>query len=219
MDGLYPRDLASRHSGRHNPAMPARPLTLPVLGRQVPKRGNALSRALAVLALKLTGWRIEGEFPNVSKFVLIVAPHTSNWEFPLGLMAMYAIGLRGAFLAKHTLFRWPIGVVMRWLGGIPVDRSSAHNVVFQTTALFRNRPHLILVVTPDGTRKKLPKWRTGFWYVARGAGVPIMPIAFDYSAKLFRFRPLFYPTGERDADFEALRANFHAGMAKYPDQY
>jgi 1-acyl-sn-glycerol-3-phosphate acyltransferase len=199
--------------------MPARPLTLPVLGDQVPKRGNALSRALAVLALKVTGWRIEGEFPNVSKFVLIVAPHTSNWEFPLGVMAMYAIGLRGAFLAKHTLFRWPIGAVMRWLGGIPVDRSSAHNVVFQTTALFRNRPHLILVVTPDGTRKKLPKWRTGFWYVARGAGVPIMPIAFDYSARLFRFLPLFYPTDDRDADFEALRANFHPGMAKFPDQY
>src|ERR1700730_2453661 len=112
MDGLYPGDLASRHSRGHNPAMPARPLTLPVLGDQVPKRGNALSRALALFALKLTGWRIEGEFPNVSKFVLIVAPHTSNWEFPLGLMAMYAIGLRGAFLAKHTLFRWPVGVVM-----------------------------------------------------------------------------------------------------------
>jgi 1-acyl-sn-glycerol-3-phosphate acyltransferase len=151
--------------------------------------------------------------------VLIVAPHTSNWDFPIGLMAMFALNLRGVFLGKHTLFRWPFGGIMRWLGGAPVDRSSAHNVVYQTIALIRGNERLVLVVSPEGTRKKLPKWRTGFYYVAQGAGVPIVPIAFDYSTRTFRVFPPLVPGEDRDADFAVLRAHFDATMARYPAQY
>ena len=196
-----------------------RSLQRPILGDRVPRRGNAISSSLALLALKLTGWRFEGDFPNLSKFVLIVAPHTSNWDFPFGLMAMFAMGLRCVFLGKHTMFRWPLGAAMRWLGGVPVDRSSAHNVVYQTTAMFRAREQLVLIVSPEGTRRKLPKWRTGFWYVAKGAGVPIVSIGFDYATKSFRLSPPFLPTGDRDADFTVLRTHFRADMAKYPAQY
>lgn len=199
--------------------MPARALNIPVVGDEVPRRGNAFSYAVARLALRLSGWRFEGDFPNLPKFVLIVAPHTSNWDFPIGLVAMFALGLRGVFLGKHTLFRWPVRSIMRWLGGVPVDRSSAHNVVYQTTALFRNRDRLVMVVSPEGTRKKLPKWRTGFWYVARGAAVPIVPIAFDYSTRTFRLFPPFMPTLNRDADFAKLQGYYHNGMAKFPAQY
>jgi 1-acyl-sn-glycerol-3-phosphate acyltransferase len=199
--------------------MPAQPVNVPVLGDQVPQRGNAFSHALARLALRVTGWRFEGDFPNLPKFVLIVAPHTSNWDFPIGLMAMFALNLRGVFLGKHTLFRWPFGGIMRWLGGAPVDRSSAHNVVYQTIALIRGSEKLVLVVSPEGTRKKLPKWRTGFYYVAKGAGVPIVPIAFDYSTRTFRVFPPLLAGEDRDADFLALQAHFDARMARFPAQY
>jgi 1-acyl-sn-glycerol-3-phosphate acyltransferase len=199
--------------------MSARSLAVPVLGNQVPQRGSAFTRALASVALRLTGWRFVGDFPNVPKFVLIVAPHTSNWDFPVGLMAMFALGLRCVVLGKHTLFRWPFGAFMRWLGLVPVDRSSAHNVVFQTSTLFRGRDRMVLIVSPEGTRRRLPKWRTGFWFVARGAGVPIVPIAFDYSTKAFRLFPPLLPTEDRDADFATLHSYFRAGMARHPDQY
>ena len=98
-------------------------------------------------------------------------------------MAMFAIGFRGTFLGKDTLFRWPASAVLRWLGGIPVDRASPHNVVQQTIDYFHARPQMVLALSPEGTRRKLPAWRTGFWYVAKGAGVPIVPVAFDFPAR------------------------------------
>ena len=211
--------LAARHSPRHTPAMPEPVARPPILGDQIPQRGNAFTRAAGRFVLRLTGWHFKGNFPNVPQFVLIVAPHTSNWDFPVGLQAMFALGLRCVYLGKHTMFRWPLGALMRWLGGVPVDRSSAHNVVFQTTALFRAHERLVLIVSPEGTRKKLAKWRTGFWFVARGAGVPIVPIAFDYSTRTFRIFPPFVPTDDRDADFAILRACYRANMARHPNQF
>jgi 1-acyl-sn-glycerol-3-phosphate acyltransferase len=196
----------------------SRGVHIPEVGAQVPRRGNALSFALARLLLRLTGWRFEGSFPDLPRFVLIVAPHTSNWDFPLGVVAMYALGLRGVFLGKHTVFRWPLGIVMRWLGGIPVDRSAAHNVVFQTTALFAQKEKLVLVVAPEGTRKKA-RWRTGFWHVAHSARVPIVPVAFDYSAKRYRLLPPVMPTDDIEADFVTLKSQFTAAMARNPAQY
>jgi 1-acyl-sn-glycerol-3-phosphate acyltransferase len=190
-----------------------------VLGDRVPRRGNALTRVLARLAMRLSGWRFEGELPNLAQFVVIVAPHTSNWDFAIGVMAMFALGVRGTFLGKHTLFRWPFGPVMRWLGGVPVDRSSPHNVVEQTTAFFRQRESLVLALSPEGTRRKLPEWRTGFYHVAKGAGVPIVPMAFDFSRRVFRIFPPVVPSEDRVADFERLRALFDASMARHPDRY
>ena len=199
--------------------MPAPSNRVPELGEEVPRRGNAFSSIAARTLLRLTGWRFAGDFPNVPKFVLVVAPHTSNWDFPIGLMAMFALNLRGSYLGKHTLFRWPFDGLMRWLGGIPVDRSSAHNVVFQTTALFKSSERLVLVVSPEGTRKKQAKWRTGFWHVAHGASVPIVPIAFDYSTRTFRLFPLFHTTDNREADFSVLRAHYRPEMARLPAQF
>ncbi len=199
--------------------MPSAPIFIPPLGDAVVRRGNALTRALAVLAMRVTGWRITGEFPNLPQFVVIVAPHTSNWDFFVGVMAMFAIGFRGTFLGKHTVFRWPAGVAMRWLGGVPVDRASSHNVVQQTIDYFRSRPQMLLALSPEGTRKKLPAWRTGFWYVAKGANVPIVPAAFDYPAKMITIFPHVVPGDDIAADIEVLRAHFDASMAKHPAQY
>jgi 1-acyl-sn-glycerol-3-phosphate acyltransferase len=192
---------------------------MPVLGPQVPRRGNALSRALATALMRLAGWRFEGVVPDLPKFVLIVAPHTSNWDFFVGVTAMFALSLRGTFLGKDTLFRWPVGPVMRWLGGIPVDRHSPHNVVDQSIAYFERRSKLVLALSPEGTRKKLPAWRTGFYFVARGAGVPILPVAFDYPHRMIRLMPLFETTGDQASDFATLANYFSAQMARRPAHY
>jgi 1-acyl-sn-glycerol-3-phosphate acyltransferase len=199
--------------------MPDAPLTIPPLGDAVARRGNAFSRALALLAMRLSGWRFEGGFPNLPQFVVIVAPHTSNWDFFVGVMAMFALGFRGTFLGKHTVFRWPVGAVMRWLGGVPVDRTSPHNVVQQTVDYFRARPQMVLALSPEGTRRKLPAWRTGFWYVAKGAGVPIVPAAFDYPAKRIRLFPPLVPGDDIETDIARLHAHYDARMARYPEKY
>ena len=195
------------------------PLNIPVLGSQVPQRGNTITRGLAITAMRLTGWQFEGTVPDIPQFVLIVAPHTSNWDFCVGVMAMFALNLRGTFLGKDTLFRWPLGIAMRWLGGVPVDRYSPHNVVEQTVAYFQRRPQMVLALSPEGTRKLLSGWRTGFYFVARGAGVPILPVAFDYPHRTIRLLSLFETTGDQAADFAALGANFTAQMAHRPEQY
>lgn len=211
--------LAGRQPQSHNAAMPSAPILIPPLGDAVARRGNALSRAVAIFAMRVTGWRITGGFPNLPQFVVIVAPHTSNSDFFVGVMAMFALGFRGTFLGKHTVFRWPVSIVMRWLGGVPVDRASSHNVVQQTIDYFRSRPQMLLALSPEGTRKKLPAWRTGFWYVAKGANVPIVPVAFDYPARLITIFPPITPGDDIVADIATLRAHFDARMAAHPEQY
>src|SRR5690606_29352252 len=103
--------------------------------------------------------------------------------FPIGVMAMYALGIRGTFLGKDTLFRFPLGLLMRWLGGIPVDRSSKQDAVTQTAELVERRERVIIALSPEGTRKRTERWRSGFWWIAHKAQVPIVPVAFDYSKR------------------------------------
>lgn len=192
---------------------------VPPIGPNISRRGNAITAAIARLAMRLSGWRFEGEFPDLRKFVLIVAPHTSNWDFPIGVMAMFAIGLRVTFLGKDTLFRPPFGFLFRWLGGVPVDRASPHNVVDQTIAYFRARDQMILALSPEGTRKRIERWRTGFYWVAVGAGVPIVPVAFDFPRKRFILHPPQPTTGDVARDIEHLRTFFRADQAYRPDYY
>jgi 1-acyl-sn-glycerol-3-phosphate acyltransferase len=169
--------------------------------------------------MRLLGWRFEGEIPNLPKLVFIVAPHTSNVDFVIAIAAMFALGVRVTFLGKHTLFRFPLGVAMRWLGGIPVDRAAAHNVVDETVAYIRATPHVALGLSPEGTRRKLPAWRTGFHYVARGAGVPIVPVALDYSSRTVRFFAPHHAADSVDDDLRTLGQLYNSCMAKYPENY
>jgi 1-acyl-sn-glycerol-3-phosphate acyltransferase len=152
------------------------------------------------------GWRIDGDVPDLPKMVLIVAPHSSNWDFIVGVAAKAAMRLRVRFLGKDTLFRFPLGLVMRYLGGIPVDRSTANAVVTSVVAQFDRRPRMLLAVAPEGTRKRVDRWRTGFYHIARGAGAPILPIAFDWGAKTIRIGALFSPTGDLERDLRELRS-------------
>jgi 1-acyl-sn-glycerol-3-phosphate acyltransferase len=174
---------------------------------------------LGSLSLRAAGWRIEGSFPDIPKFVLIVAPHTSNWDFPVGLLAMFTLRLKLSYLAKHTLFWWPLGPFMRWAGGVPVNRSVHADRVRDAVEEFRQRDAMILVVTPEGTRKRVPKWKTGFYRIAVGAQAPIVPVSFDYSRRVVTISPPFAPTGNIDADIAALRGMYRKEMAKNPENF
>lgn len=204
-------DPPGRHGGSVN---------VPTISSDVDSRGNALTRAVAVTLMRVFGWKFGGErFPDIKKFVIIVAPHTSNWDFPVGIMAMYSLGIRGTFLGKDTLFRFPLGILMRWLGGIPVDRSSKQDVVTQTATLAQRRDRVILALSPEGTRKATERWRSGFWWIAHKADMPIVPVAFDFSKKEIHIYPPFDTTGNPDRDIPELRKLFRAEMAFDPRKY
>lgn len=169
--------------------------------------------------MRASGWRLVGSFPDIPKFVLIVAPHTSNWDFPVGLQAMFALGLRVSYLAKHTLFWFPLGNFLRWVGGIPINRSIHADRVRDAIEEFKQRDSLILVVTPEGTRKKVPRWKTGFYRIAVGAGVPIVPVSFDYSRKVITIEPPFTPSGDIDQDLPTIQRMYRKEMAKRPENF
>jgi 1-acyl-sn-glycerol-3-phosphate acyltransferase len=191
----------------------------PPVGDLLPRGGNLITKALARLMLLASGWRFEGAPPNLKQFVLIVAPHTSNWDFLIGIMAMFALGVRATYLGKDTLFKGPFGFFFRWMGGVPVDRQSPHNVVEQLIGILKNGDGTILALSPEGTRKKVPRWRTGFYWVASGAGVPIVPVALDYSRKRYVIHPPQMMTGNEEQDIAHLQTFFRADQAHKPEEY
>ena len=194
-------------------------MKIPALGPNVPGRGNALSHALGRASYAITGWHFVGELPNLPKFVLIIAPHTSNWDFFVGLGALFSLGIKLAFFGKDSIFTWPLGPVMRWLGGIPIDRSVSQDRVAESVAAFKSRDKLVLGVAPEGTRKRVEEWKTGFYHVARGAGVPIVPVGFDYAKKAIVIGEPFTPTGDVGGDIQKLKAFFADVTAKRPENY
>jgi 1-acyl-sn-glycerol-3-phosphate acyltransferase len=177
---------------------------VPSLPPSFPRRGNLFSRALGHTVLALAGWRIEGEFPDRPKVLAIVAPHTSNWDFPLGIAAVYALGLDVRFLAKHTLFKPPLGWLMRWFGGLPVIREAPQGLVAQVTEAIARERAVFLAVTPSGTRTSSLNWKSGFYHMAHAARVPIIPIAFDAEHKAIRLHPPFETSGSYEADLPRL---------------
>jgi 1-acyl-sn-glycerol-3-phosphate acyltransferase len=162
------------------------------------------------------GWRVEGEIPDIPKMVIIVAPHSSNWDFIVGVAAKLAMRLRVKFLGKDSLFSFPLGIVMRRLGGIPVDRSASNDVVTSIVAEFEKRRQMILAVAPEGTRRKVERWRSGFYHIARGAGVPIVPVTLNWGRRAVEIGGAFMPTGDGDADLLHLRQHF-AGVPRRED--
>lgn len=157
--------------------------------------------------------------PDYPKLVVIVAPHTSNWDFPLGVAVLFALGIRLTFLAKRSLFVPPLGTIMRWLGGIPVTRVVREATVAGEVDAFRKHERWVLAVAPEGTRKYVGKWRSGFYHVAVGAGAVIVPVAFDYSTRTICIMRPFHPTGDTDADITDLRKLFRAEWALKPRNF
>ena len=194
-------------------------LHVPEVGDAVPRTHGPLTVAFGRLMMRLTGWDFDGAVPNVPKAILLVAPHTSNWDFPVGVWVQFALRLKASFLGKHTLFWWPAGVFLRSIGGIAVDRTKAAGVAEDTTRAFRERESLLLVIAPEGTRRKSPKWKSGFYRIAMAAEVPIVLVAFDYSRKVVRFGPLFRPTGDYEKDLAEIQSHFGPHMALRPENY
>ena len=175
------------------------------------KQSYALSQSFARAVLRLFGWRVEAKLPDARKYIVIGAPHTSNWDLPLTLLVRNAIGLKLHWIAKDTAFRWPLGGLMKGLGGIPVNRRSRNNFVDQIVELFQKHADLIIAIAPEGTRSMVGYWRSGFYHMAVGAGVPIAMGFLDYGRKVGGIGPSFYPTGDIQADFIAIR-EFYAGI-------
>lgn len=178
-------------------------------------------QAFSTAFLRLRGWRVEGQLPpGVHKSVLIAAPHTSNWDLPYTLMVAFALGLQVRWMGKSSIFRFPFGPIMRWLGGIAVNREQSTNLVAVSAAQIReaNGP-LHLVVPPEGTRSKTRTWKTGFYYIALGAGVPIVMAYMDYAEKRSGLGPLFTPTGDIERDMAAIKAFYAPFKGKNADQF
>lgn len=153
-------------------------------------------------------WDVDGEIPNIPKLVIIAAPHTSNWDFVVGVAAKLALGLKVMWLGKDTLFRGPLGYVMRQLGGRPVDRSASHDVVKDVVGEFQRHERLVLALAPEGTRKRVERWRTGFYHIAHAASVPIVPVALNFGERAIQIGAPFVTTGDVDADIRALQQRF-----------
>lgn len=172
-------------------------------------------RPISRFFLRLIGWTPDIR-PVPNKYVLIGSPHTSNWDFPLALLLMRAIGIEGHWIAKHTVFRWPVGWFMRKLGGLPVDRTASHNFVDQIVQLFDERDRLVITIAPEGTRKKTAHWKTGFYYIALGADVPIVLGYLDYPRKRGGLGPMIQPSGDLEADLDRMKEFYADKTGRHP---
>ena len=167
---------------------------------------------------KLMRWKVIGRMnPDIKKSVMIVVPHTSWHDFYIGLFARGVIGLEMNYVAKKELFVFPFGAYFRWMGGAPLDRTGGKNIVESIASIFKNREVFRLAIAPEGTRKKVDDWKTGFYYTALKAEVPIIPIAFDYAKKQVFLNEPFYPTGTIEADLEILKSFYRDVVGKIPE--
>lgn len=176
-------------------------------------------RTLARLFLSLTGWTPEGVRPQARRFVLIAAPHTTNWDFPYLLAYAEYFELKISWMGKASLFRWPIGVIMRALGGIPVQRHKRENLVMAMARIFDEHTDLGLVVPAEGTRGRVEHWKSGFYHIAQTAGVPIVMSYLDYEKKCGGFGPAIQPTGDISKDMDAIRAFYTDKQGKFPELF
>ena len=166
--------------------------------------------------MRIGGWKVHEELPQAEKYVLVAYPHTSNWDFPLALLAMVAIGFRFKWVGKEFLFREPLGIIMRALGGIPVNRRAPKDFTEKIVSLFNSRQRLILGITPEGTRSKTEYWKTGFYRIACEASVPIALGYIDYKTKTLGVGSLLIPSGDLEKDIPKIRKFYVNKIGKHP---
>jgi len=185
----------------------------------IPRRNFFLGRLLGRLLLGLLRWKIRGELPGLSKVVLVVAPHTSNWDWIIGMAAALSLDLDAHWLGKHTRFEGRLRRPLLWLGGIPVNRTRPEGVIEQVVEVCDRREKFLLGVAPEGTRRPVAHWKTGCWRVASATGMPLLPVAIDYAHREIVIYDPFRTGTDMEADMERLSAVFAAEMAKYPDKF
>lgn len=167
-----------------------------------------MTRWLGRWLLRLFGWRVDGAFPEHAKMVLIGAPHSSNWDFIIGMAAMFALGIRISFFIKHTAFKPGLRGFLRWLGGVPVNRRAPGGIIEQTASAMANTERMVLAVTPEGTRRPVKQWKTGFYRIAMANQLPVVPVGIDNRRRAFEVGPAFDLTGEQSSDFATMQAWF-----------
>lgn len=155
--------------------------------------------------MRLSGWRLTGTFPNEPRLIIAVAPHSSNFDFVLTVLVIWGLGLRASYLAKQSLFRFPLGIVMRHFGGIAVDRSNANGLVEQLASKFMENPQLILGITPEGTRSNVSRWKNGFALIARAADVPVLPAIINYRDRTVSFDALITEVADPERTLEFMQ--------------
>jgi 1-acyl-sn-glycerol-3-phosphate acyltransferase len=192
---------------------------IPELGPLTPQKSNVLTRAIGRFLLSGLRWQVKGKVHNTPKLVMVLAPHTSECDFIIALASMLAVGFRSSWLiaAKHTW--WPLGIFMRRLGGIPVHRSAPHEVVSQIVKTFNDNDRLLLALSPEGTRKKVARWKTGFWHIAALAGVPIQLVSFDYARRITECGPVIETSNNIEADMKLIQNYYKGVQAKYPSKF
>ena len=169
--------------------------------------------------LKTIGWKYITTIPEPPKSVICVAPHTSNWDFILGKFYYWAEDRNASFLMKKSWFFFPVGNILRAMGGVPVDRSKKTSVTQQVVDMFNSRETFHIAITPEGSRKKVRKWKMGFYQIAVQANVPIQLAFFDYEKKELGITGIFYPTGDEKADLRKIQSFFKDKKGRFPDQF
>ena len=176
-------------------------------------------RKISQWLFKLWGFKFTGQISHFPRRVIfVVIPHTSNWDFPLGLVCRSALGERIRFIGKDTLFRPPFGAIFRWLGGYPVDRSKSHNYVESVVDIFNKEKQLAIAIAPEGTRSKVDRLKTGFYFIAKSAGIPILLAKLHYPKRTLEISAPFFPTDDQEADFAFIYEYFRGARGKIPEK-
>ncbi len=189
---------------------------LPEVPAQLARNNFVIAAWFAQKCLAFFNWRVVGRFPEQQKFVLIVAPHTSNWDFIVAILVMLALDIRVTFLGKDSIFIGPFKWLLEKLGGVGVERSHPHGVVGQMISLFASRKKMILGLAPEGTRSKTLEWKKGFLHIAKQANVPVVPISLDFSKKEVAIMPAQQVTDDLDASLQQIKALYQGVCAKKP---
>ena len=178
-----------------------------------------MKRAISSFILRLFGWTVVVDVPDYPKCVICVAPHTSNWDFFIGKLAYLSIGRYAGFMMKKEWFFFPLGILFKAVGGIPVNRGRKSSLVEQMAEVFAKRPKFHLAITPEGTRKRNPNWKKGFYYIAQGAGLPIILVAIDYAKKCITAEKVIHPSGDLDKDMREIKLYYKNFKGKYPENF
>jgi 1-acyl-sn-glycerol-3-phosphate acyltransferase len=179
------------------------------------RRNGRITRVVGKALMRISGWKFAGEVPDIPKIIIAVAPHTTNWDFVVGVMGMWSLDLKLSYIGKHTLFRGVFGRWLRSLGGIPVDRAAPHGVVAAVVAAFNAAPRMVFALAPEGSRARDKGFKKGFLHIANSAGVPILLAYFDFPNRTIGFGPLINPSGNVEHDMKTVLDFYRPIRGKY----
>jgi 1-acyl-sn-glycerol-3-phosphate acyltransferase len=183
-----------------------------------PSKSGKVFYFIGKYGMKLLGWKVEGSLPDLPQMVIIAAPHTSNWDFLYMMGAAYVLRAKFSWMGKDNLFKGPFGIIMRWFGGLPVNRRVHTNLVGQVVEHFRTNKKLILVIPPEGTRKKTDHWHSGFYYIAKEAGVPLVLAYIDYKRRVVGIGPTINPSEDIQTDMAVIKPFYSQFTGKHPER-